>query len=186
MVLSLLKCHRERLFHNFSPVWFVCCTPSQRESWNYRSPSAELGKHLFSDRNGSRYWLKPMTKKGARWEIMRFYSTFMVHFIWQPCLTDTVFDYGPHCLRWFSSHIPVGFYFSLKELRSKFWGVSFSGHSPRSFNLQLAIKNQICHVSSAQSQDAHQNDSAVHLQIVPITHNFKQSAFASWLRYHRP
>lgn len=29
---------------------------------------------------------------------------------------------------------------------------------------------------SAQSQDAHQNDSAAHLQIVPITHSFKRTA----------
>lgn len=178
VVSSLLKCHLQRLFHHFSPGWFVCCRPSPRESWNYRFPSAELGKHLFSDRNGSRYWLKPVTKKGARWETMYFNSSFTFHFIWQPCFTDAPADFGLHRLRRYSDHSPVWFilfiYLKFCLLQSQFLGVSLSGQETHPTILRNQKQNMSCWLS--QSQDAHQNDSAAHLQIVPITHSFKRTA----------
>lgn len=157
-VSSLLKCHLQRLFHHFSPGWFVCCRPSPRESWNYRFPSAELGKHLFSDRNGSRYWLKPVTKKGARWETMYFNSSFTFHFIWQTCFTDAPADFGLHRLRRYSDHSPVWFIFFFIYLfilifinfSRNFWVFPFQ--AKKLIQPYLAIKSKICHVGWARAK----------------------------------
>lgn len=129
-----------------SPVWFVCCRPSPRESWNYISPSVEPGKHLLWDRNGCRYSLKPVTKKGAQWD-----RAFSCHLHASLNIT-AVFNYCGVCLchaQWLQRGLSTIFWFQYCDCCDwtsvAVWDVSQSDACNRPLSKDLSRENLLCH-----------------------------------------